>query len=360
MRAEYDEVVELSWTYTTDDPIARLELCFLYLFFDGMGAECSTVDSDVNPLALSLDSLDASFLYRVPVTAWLRAANEDGETSEAALDVRDLSDAYMWARIETNFLHYPYLGAPVPADVQDLPASWVSRVDFSQFVAFEDVNGDGRIEDLIPLMPGREFVHEFRGDTWDGFERPDGTFDLRSGPQFPFLVGQSDVLVYGGAIAVYGEEVPVKHGAQDGFFRRAPELYFDEIFLLAAYERNVDAIPIVARDVAVGNLTQGLVLKANDWYRDTLLAPEADLGNPNAPTIFPPPIGPGHWIGAYVKNAVAGHTITPQSGDLIWPRARVTDLQYAMPLVGDDALQGGECLFEPLSGTTGTPTCFEP
>jgi hypothetical protein len=336
LRATAGETVTVDWSFSTDDPVAYQRLCFLYLYFDGIHTEC--YDHTTEP-AIGPDARSVSFQFGGPVSVYLHAEAEDGRTAEAALEVKDAVDAYLTATIENTHATLPYLGQPQTEVDGALVVGSRAVIDFSQFLAVIDADDDGLIDGIDPLFqPGNR--NAFRARTVDLTEGSDGSFGYTQGPWFPAqhpadpTLGFSNLLVFGGAIAVSGEPDTFKGEGGDGTFRRAPTLGFDPIFVQFTYAWRDNGI-IDPTDIQVGNLNQGLVTGVIGTGHAA-----ASFGEPHDVAAFT--VGEAVWIGGDVKGAEAGHFITPVDTGIATPIATlVTDASWQMPIHRDDELGDG-------------------
>ena len=320
-RALSGDVVTLSWTYADTEP-ADQELCLYYLFFDGIGAECFDVDPDQR---------QTSFYFPSPLRVVLKGATEDGRTSEATLQIQHQEDAYLTAWFTPSHSELPRLGAGE------------FGVDFLEFVTIEDTDGDGLIDGLSTGQPGTLFNHQtnssaFRAWNPSPYAAGNNTWGYLQGPWFPAAsrvdpyYGFSNLIVYGGSIAVTGGEAQTtKTGdGEEIVWVKGPTLHYEPIFLQMSYQQRGEHI--VPTDIQMGNLHQGLVLGITSTDQ---------LGSFGAPhDIYPIDTseeGIGHdlWTMGYIKGARVTHQVTTSEGYLVNPQVTLDHVEWSMPVHSD-------------------------
>ncbi len=327
-RAAPGDPLSLTWSYTTDDVVAVQELCFLYMYFDGLGERCVELDADQR---------EYGWVHEDAVTMLLKAENEDGDTVNGALEVHDLEDSYMRATVAVSHYGLPYLGSQ-------------ADIEFSQFVGIYDDDGDARIDGLLPLM-GRNNYEFFRATTDPAnlYQAADGTFTAYQGPWFPFAFplypsqGYSNLVVYGGAIAITGGTEGTYKAADgtEGTFYTAPELYFDPIFVQLTYQYGPETKNMTATDIQVGNLNQGLVLGI------TSTTQLGSFGTPHNAEVVHTAEGQVRVEGS-LKHASVGHSIVPNSSNIaVNVSVELDTVEWSMPL-HDDHEVGQERFFQLL------------
>ncbi|MBX2802833.1 MAG: hypothetical protein KTR31_34445 [Myxococcales bacterium] len=315
-RAEDGDEVTLTWAYSTDEPLLSQRLCFLYLYYDGLGEECY----DLEP-----EQREQGFVYGDAVTVYLMGTSDRGQ-AQGTLKVRDLVDAYLrvlWKPVDAG---YPYLG--------DDP-----QVEFSHFAAIYDDDGDAKIDALTPLY-GEGNYDFFRARTWDLYETAASTFNATTGPYFPLQhplhphLGYANLVVNGGAIVITGGE-PHEFKPEQGEEATAQlgsQLYFDSVFLQLSYLWGEVTGILTPTDIEVGNMTQGLVLGHTSTNQS------GSLGSAHAAQIMQ--VGSENWVSGSLSFGVASHTIAPYVDPPSMPefrtvQVRVEAAEWQMPITLD-------------------------
>ena len=319
-RAQAGEEVSVTWGYTTDDEVVYEELCLIYLHFE-LVPECYDVTT--------LDGA-ASWTHEVPVAVWLTSTNTDGEQTTASLQILNEQDAWLSADITHNSPGYPVLGSS-------------SEIEFSQFIAIYDDDGDNRIDGLTRLY-GDSNDAPFRAWTDSIDQQSNGMFSFTQGPMFPPAswldptFGYSNLLVFGGAIAITGEEV-LPYKAADGTtgtYTRGSELYFDPIFIQMSYLYGEASGILTATDIQLGSLTQGLIVGITST--DQL----GSFGEPHDHVLTP--VNDTTWSSGAIKGAEVGHSITLLSDDFIQASVSLDTVSWNMPVLRDE-VAGDQMMF---------------